>query len=122
MSASEHLNTYLEGWGKGDAELILKATATDYTLDDPNHGMVSKSEFMEYFEELKKVVASLCDGQLPNPLVEASEVLTKEEGSIFTAWCWWGIPGTPIKGSGLIKVGANGVYSEVLTYYTKLSG
>ncbi len=37
-----------------------------------------------------------------------------------TAWCWWEVPGTELRGGGLIKVGAEGVHSEVITYYTKL--
>ncbi len=35
---------------------------------------------------------------------------------------WWSVPGTEIKGSGLIKVGPGGVRSETITYYTALSG
>jgi hypothetical protein len=37
-----------------------------------------------------------------------------------TAWCWWKILGTDIQGSGLIKVGAEGILSERITYYTLL--
>ncbi len=54
--------------------------------------------------------------------MEISEVLTDEKDGILTAWCWWAIPGTNIRGSGLIKVGSEGVRSEVITYYTKLPG
>jgi hypothetical protein len=52
--------------------------------------------------------------------MELSEVVTEEKEGVLTAWCWWAIPGTQIKGSGLIKVGSEGVQSEMLTYYTKL--
>ena len=54
------------------------------------------------------------------PFIELSEIVTQEEGGILTAWAWWVVPGTPIEGSGLIKVGPNGVLSERLTFYTKL--
>ncbi len=54
--------------------------------------------------------------------MELSEVVTQENEEVITAWCWWAIPGTDIKGSGLIKVRADGVRSEVITYYTKLPG
>ena len=37
--------------------------------------------------------------------MELSEVVSHEEEDGLTAWCWWAIPGTEIKGSGLIKVG-----------------
>ena len=121
MSAAEHLSTYAQGWAKGDANTILKATAADYTFDDPNFGVVSKNSLSSYLSELKETVASLCSGRVPDPFMELSEVLTQEVGGVLTAWCWWVIPGTEIKGSGLIKVGPTGVRSEVITYYTKLS-
>lgn len=122
MNATEHLSTYAEGWAKGDAETILKALATDYTLDDPNYGVVSRNAIATYLEDLKETAASLCGGRIPDPFLEISEVLTREDDGVLTAWCWWAIPGTQIKGSGLIKADSAGVQSEVLTYYTKLSG
>ena len=120
MSAAEHLGTYAEGWSKGDAENILKATAEDYSFDDPNSGIVSRDTFSSYLADLKGTVASLCDGKVPDPFMELSEVLTQETDGVLTAWCWWAIPGTEIKGSGLIKADATGIRSEVITYYTKL--
>ena len=120
MSASEHLGTYAEGWTKGDADTILKTVTESYTFDDPNTGIISKNEFANYLAGLKETVSSICGGSLPDPFMELSEVLTEEKEGVLTAWCWWAIPGTEIKGSGLIKVGAEGVQSEVITYYTKL--
>ena len=122
MSAAEHLSTYAEGWAKGDANTILKATAADYTFDDPNFGVVSKHSLSSYLSELKQTVASLCGGTVPDPFMELSEVLTQDTDGVLTAWCWWAVPGTDIKGSGLIKADSTGVRSEVITYYTKLSG
>jgi hypothetical protein len=120
MSASEHLGTYAEGWTKGDADTILKTVTESYTFDDPNTGIISKNEFANYLAGLKETVSSICEGSLPDPFMELSEVLTEEKEGVVTAWCWWAIPGTEIKGSGLIKVGSEGVRSEVITYYTKL--
>ena len=122
MSASEHLGTYAEGWTKGDADLILKVAADSYTFDDPNTGVISKNEFSSYLAGLKETVSSLRGGTQSETFMEISEVLTDEKEGILTAWCWWAIPGTEIKGSGLIKVGSEGVRSEVITYYTKLPG
>ena len=121
MNATEHLGTYAEGWSKGDADTILKATASDFTFDDPNFGVVSRDTLSSYLGELKETVASLCGGTVPDTFMELSEVLTQEDEGVLTAWCWWAIPGTEIKGSGLIKVDPTGVRSEVITYYTKLS-
>ena len=122
MSASEHLGAYAEGWTKGNADTILKVVAENYTFDDPNTGIISKNGFANYMGDLKMTVSSLHGGTLPDPFMEISEVLTDEKGGVLTAWCWWAIPGTEIKGSGLIKVGTEGVRSEVITYYTKLPG
>jgi hypothetical protein len=104
MSASDHLGTYAEGWTKGDAELILKAAADNYTLDDPNAGVIPKNDFVDYLGGMKETVTSLCDGTLPEPFMELSEVVTEEKEGVLTVWCWWAVPGTEIKGSGLINV------------------
>jgi hypothetical protein len=122
MSSLEHLGTYAEGWTKGDAETILKVVTENYTFDDPNTGVISKNEFSNYMAGLKETVSSLRGGTLSEIFMEISEVLTDEKEGILTAWCWWAIPGTGIKGSGLIKVGSEGVRSEVITYYTRLPG
>lgn len=120
MSAVDYLGVYAEGWTKGEEETILGAVTDDYTFDDPNAGKISKGEFPNYLSEMKSTVRSLCNGKLPEPFLELSEVVTQEDEGVLTAWCWWGVPGTEIKGSGLIKVGSTGVQSEVITYYTKL--
>lgn len=120
MSAADHLGTYAEGWTKGDAATILRSVCDDYTCDDPNVGKIAKRAFSEYLEKLKQTVRSLRGGSLPEPFMELSEVVTREDQGVLTAWCWWAVPGTDIQGSGLIKVGTDGVRSEVISYYTKL--
>ncbi|HSS66041.1 MAG TPA: nuclear transport factor 2 family protein [Gammaproteobacteria bacterium] len=122
MGAADHLGVYAEGWTKGDAETILRAVTDDFTFDDPNAGTIPKSNLADYLSGMKETVRSLCGGSLPDPFMELSEVVTQEGGGVLTAWCWWAIPGTGIKGSGLIKVGSGGVRSEVITYYTRLPG
>ena len=122
MSASEYLGTYAEGWTKGDADTILKAVTENFTFDDPNAGIISKNEFANYLANLKETVSTHSGGTLPEPFMELSEVLTDEKEGVLTAWCWWAIPGTEMKGSGLIKVGTEGVQSEVISFYTKLPG
>ena len=121
MNANDFLGLYAEGWANGDASIILRAASDDYTFDDPNIGLITKSKFTNYFEDLKNTVKTLCNGDLPKPFMELSEVITDAGNENLTAWCWWSIPGTEIKGSGLIKAGNTGILSEVITYYTKLS-
>jgi len=121
MSASDHLGVYAEGWTKGDAEMILRAITDDYTFDDPNAGVIPKSKLAEYLSGMRDDIQSLLGGSIPEPFMELSEVVTQESEGVLTAWCWWAVPGTELKGSGLIKVGSDGVRSEVITYYTKLA-
>jgi hypothetical protein len=122
MTAAEHLGSYAQGWTNGDAETILRGASNAYTFDDPNAGIIPKKDFARYFAQLKESVRTSRGGTLPTPFMELSEVVTQEKDGLLTAWCWWTIPGTHIKGSGLIKVGADGVRSEVITYYSKLPG
>lgn len=121
MNALDHLGRYAEGWTKGDAELVLQAITNDYILDDPNAGKITKDRFTDYLNELKETVKTLCNGNLPEPFMEITEVLTSEENEVTTASCAWEIPDTNIKGAGLIKVNSSGVVSEILTYYAKLT-
>ena len=122
MNTTEYLSAYAQGWSKGDPEMILQATAEGYTFDDPNVGLVSREALSDYLGKLKEAVAAQCNGRLPEPFMELTEVLTQEEAGVLTASCWWAVPGTMLKGSGLIKVDANGVRSEVITYYAKPGG
>lgn len=120
MTAADYLGIYAEGWTNGDADTILQAVSDDFTFDDPNTGKITKSELTEYVAGMKETVRSILGGDLPEPFLELSEVITQENDGETTAWAWWVVPGTELKGSGLIKVGADGVRSEVITYYTKL--
>ena len=54
MSAADHLATYAEGWTKGDLDVILRATAEDYTLDDPNVGVIPKGALADYLSKTKR--------------------------------------------------------------------
>ena len=120
MNAGEYLGVYAEGWTTGNEETILSAVADGFVFDDPNAGKITKDGFSDYLSGMKETVRSLCNGNLPEPFMELSEVVTQEDQGVLTAWCWWSVPGTDIRGSGLIKVGSAGVQSEVITYYTKL--
>ena len=115
------MGKYAEGWSKGDADIILESVADDYTFDDPNFGVVTKGQLTSYLGSLKEIAASQCGGQVPDPFMDLTEVLTQEADGVLTAWCWYSIPGTEIKGSGLIKAHSTGIRNEVITYYTSLS-
>ena len=122
MTPADHLSTYAEGWTKGDSEIILSATAESFVFDDPNAGRIAKPDFAAYVADLKGIVAELRGGTPADNFMDLSEVITSETDGKLSAWCWWAIPGTDLQGSGLIKVGPEGVEFERITYYTKLPG
>ena len=119
MAAGDYLNQYAEGWTKGDAQIIVGSLADSYQLDDPNFGTITKQTFADYLSGMWQMVEGI-RGKTSDPLLELTEIVTKEEQGVLTAWAWWIVPGTPIQGSAFIKVGDNGVISERLCYYTKL--
>ena len=119
MAASDYLNQYAEGWTKGDAQIITGSLADSFQFDDPNVGKIDKQGLAEYLGGMWQMVEGI-RGKTSDPLLEITEVVTQEEQGILTAWVWWAVPGTPIQGSGLIKVGDQGVLSERLCFYTKL--
>jgi hypothetical protein len=119
MSKADNLNRYAEGWITGDAGVIVSTLDDGYEMDDPNAGKISKAAFREYHAAFKEQVESI-RGVSEDAWLDLSELVTQEEAGVLTAWAWWTVPGTPIQGSALIKVGDGGVISERLTFYTKL--
>ncbi len=121
MSAVDHLGAYAEGWTNGDADKIIGSLSDDYVLDDLNEGKAGKADFANYLAGLKEALASMRGEDYSGPFMELTEVTTREDGGVLTAWCWWSIPGTAFQGAGVIKVNDSGVQSEKLAFYTKLS-
>ena len=108
---SEHFDRYMEGWTKGDIELLLSACAEDFVLDDAIDGPFTKAELPAYFETLGEGVLKITD------------VVTEEIGDVETAWCWWrleaptGATLVSQEGAALARVGRDGVHWQKVTYY-----
>jgi hypothetical protein len=120
MSISDHIGTYAQGWVTGDTSCHMNSTAESFYFDDPNVGKIARADFEEYFAGVKAEVEKIRAGKAYDSFMDLTEVITKDEddGTV-TLSCWWAIPGTPIEGSGLIKIGEAGVLSEVICYYAK---
>jgi hypothetical protein len=91
MASADHLNTYAEGWTKGEAAIIISSLDDGYTLDDPNAGIISKAAFSEYLAGFKQQVESMRGNSGSNtggPLIELTEIVTQEQDGILTAWAW----------------------------------
>ena len=100
--------------------MILSAASESFVFDDPNAGAIAREDFAEYLAGLREVVAAARGAEPGETFMELTEVLTQEADGGLSASCWWAIPGTDLQGSGLIKVGSDGVKSERIAYYTKL--
>lgn len=116
----EYLGGYAEGWTKGDVERILEHTTPDYLFFDPavaKYG-VNKSQFPKYFTAELQCPKGL-ETVVPE-FMTLSEVITKDDGNVLTAWCWWRINWIKIEGAGVIKVTDDGVVSEKIAYFRHL--
>ena len=88
----------------------------------PMEGQITKEQLPTYMGQLKEIVSSLRGTDSENSIPGAFRGRDPgggrwADGLVLVVE----IPGTEIKGSGLIKVGPEGMRSERLTYYTKLS-
>lgn len=117
MTKSEYLDRYAEGWMTGNIEMITEVLDDTYYLDDPDIGKVFKEDMPEYLGAAKEQVADLRGGEDTGVFYEFEDNISQEADGILTSWCWWSIPGTSLQGSGLTKIGDNGVLSERVAYY-----
>ena len=79
MPSGDHLGQYAEGWTKGDAQIIVSYLADSFQLDDPNAGTINKQGFADYLAGMWQVVEGI-RGKNNDPLLELTEVVTREEG------------------------------------------
>ncbi len=110
---SEHFDRFMEGWTKGDVEMLLSACADDFVFDDAIDGRFTKADFPAYFDSLSEGVLKITD------------VVTEEIEGLETAWCWWSLEaptGAALvsqEGVALAKVGRDGVHSQKVTYWAR---
>jgi hypothetical protein len=110
---SEYFDRYMEGWTKGDVELLLSACAEDFVLDDAIDGRFTKAELPAYL------------GSLGGGALKITDVVTQEIGGLETAWCWWSLEaptGASLasqEGAALAEVGQDGVHWQKVTYYAR---
>jgi hypothetical protein len=100
---SEHLDRYLQGWVKGDVDMMVSACAEDFVMDDPVFGRFTKAEYRAYFEGQGEETA------------EFSEVVISEVGGLETQWGWY--KQASFEGAFLNKAGPEGVHSTKITYF-----
>lgn len=110
------LNKLLEGWARGDSEVIVASLAEDFVFENPNSGRISKSEFKGYFEQLKQQMTTMGYAE-DKDFMTFSNVMTHDDGETLVTWLWYEITGTPVRGASLVKVTDAGVRSDWLTFH-----
>ena len=107
----KHVDLWLEGWRRGDAEMILSAVTDDFVHEDAVDGCFTGAEFAAYLEGL------FATGCTPEGYETITDVVTLEQDGEETAWGWWRTLGEPFEGAGLVKARPDGVYLERVAYY-----
>jgi hypothetical protein len=112
---SKHTDLILEGWRKGDAQMILSAITDDFVYEDPVDGHFTRDEFEAYLEEILGTVST------PGGFEAITDVLTVESDGEETTWGWWKTLVDPLQeGAGLVKARPDGVYLERVTYFSPM--
>ena len=109
-----HVDRWLEGWRKGDAQMVLSAVSDDFVYEDALDGRFTKAEFAVYLEELFATEST------PEGFETITDVVSSEKDGEETTWGWWTTLAVPAEGAGLVKARADGVYFERVAYYAKL--
>jgi hypothetical protein len=119
MNKNDYLDAYLNGIADADIDRLMGSLAESYVMDDPANGLIPKAEMPGYINAFAEAVRTMRGGNDSAPILELSEKIVSDDGDGLTAMVWWQVPGTPMEGGGWIKIGADGVVSERLTYYAK---
>ena len=120
MIVAERIDAYIQAWVTCDVPGVLAQAADSFFFDDPNLGRVSRAEFETYMAGIMANVERIRDGRVYENFVDVSDIVTKQEDDgTTTLWFWWAIAGTSIEGSSLVKVGPDGVRSEIYCYYAQ---
>jgi hypothetical protein len=108
-----HTDLWLEGWRKGDAEMVMSSVTDDFVHDDAVDGRFTRDEFAAYLEELFATEST------PEGFETIDDVVTVEKDGEETTWGWWRTLATPSEGAGLVKARPDGVYLERVAYYAR---
>ena len=106
-----HVDLWLEGWRRGDAQMVLSAVTDDFVYEDALDGRFTRTEFATYLEELFATEST------PEGFETITDVVSSEKDGEETTWGWWTTLAVPAEGAGLVKARADGVYFERVAYY-----
>jgi len=111
----KHTDLWLEGWRRGDAQMILSAVTDDFVYEDPVDGRFTRREFEAYLKEIFQT------GSPAGGFEAIDDVVTFEKDGEELTWGWWKTLTEPVQeGAGLVKARPDGVYLERVTYFTPM--
>lgn len=114
MNHLHFLWTYIRAWSEGDAQRACGLLDESFILRDPDYGNFPKTRFVEYFGLVCEAIGRLGGNRPGRPLLEVSDVVTRQENGTMTGWAHWIFPGTTVEGASLFKVGPKGSLSAQL--------
>lgn len=121
MNIDEIIQTYLEGWKHGNGELSLTVTVEDFTYNDPDTGIIRRSDFVDFVNDFKQLALDMGAEKNVKPFLKYTDVvIQKDSDKVATIWCWWHANGTDLQGSAVIKANNKGILHEKIAYFSKL--
>ena len=108
---------YIQGWYELDPRKLSASVTDDFVFDDPAESApVGKAGLGDYMRRWDARTRSL---GATNRWILTDEVRQDRDG-ILTDWEWWELPGSPLKGMGLVKTSDSGVFLERITYFDRV--
>ena len=112
----EKRKTYMDGWYRLDAGLLLGSTTTDFVFDDPlEPGPVSRDRLEDYMQRWYAWTRKMGGDNR----WRLCNTLREDRDGILTEWEWWEMPGTPLSGAALVLTRDQGVFLERITYFNR---
>lgn len=108
-----HVDLWLEGSRKGDAQMVLSAVSDDFVCEDALDARFTKVDFAAYLEELFATEST------PDGFATITDVVRAEKDGEETTWGWWTTLAVPAEGAGLVKARADGVHFERVAYHIR---
>ena len=106
------LDTYFEGWGEADADLILSVTAPDYCFHDPLVGRFARASLSRYFTLLHERFARAGAMKRRDVAFILRGPIVGVPGHQF----WREAPGIGLTGISEIVIGPHGIVAERTAY------
>lgn len=107
-----HLAAYIVAWNNADIDLALSVLSENFTVEDPDYGVISREQYPAYFDRLRRAVANAGGARRGRPYLESEAIALHHGPDESTGWLHWTFPGTPFEGVSRLRIGDEGLLSE----------